>query len=210
MIFIKKSMYFFSHPSFFRKLAPSHVVWQVPSVEKKIYLTFDDGPTPGVTPKLLSMLAHYGATATFFCTGQQVQKYSGLYESILAHGHTTGNHTYSHIDAWRCLPQTFMNDVQHADALIQSRLFRPPYGHLPLQTNTLHKLGFKIILWSLMSYDFDPHITPDRIVKQFSYTTQPGSIWVFHDNVKSSNTCLNTVPLLLERFMREGYRFEGL
>jgi peptidoglycan-N-acetylglucosamine deacetylase len=201
---------FFSPPSLARKLAPSHIVWQVATREKKIYLTFDDGPTPGITNELLSILAQFGARATFFCTGHQVQKHPHLYELILAHGHTTGNHTFTHRDAWRCMPATFVNDVQQAGELIHSKLFRPPFGHLPLLPGTLHKLGYQTIMWSHMSYDFHPRVSPGQIIHQFSRTTRPGSIWVFHDNARSSSTCLKTVPLLLEKFIQKGYMFSGI
>jgi peptidoglycan-N-acetylglucosamine deacetylase len=202
-------MYFFSPPHFLKSLIPSTIIWEMGNLEKKLYLTFDDGPTAGVTDEVLIILKDFDAKATFFCVGENVEKNPRLFDNILLDGHSVGNHTYKHVDGWKNFSM-FLADVDKAREVIPSSLFRPPYGHLPPWYLKELQDQFKIIMWSLMSYDFDNRLTAERILKVFRQQTRNGYIWVFHDTAKAKPLCLNVLPKLLDVFSREGFEFEKL
>ncbi len=203
-------MYFFSPPAILKWITPGYVYWNVENAPRKIYLTLDDGPDERVTPEVLSILKDFGARATFFCLGKNAEKHPVILENILLQGHALGNHTYSHCNAWRTSISGFMKDVKKCDEVFRSSLMRPPYGNLPLYgLNELNK-QYKIIMWSLMSFDFDKRITADAIVSHFAGNTRSGSVWVFHDSMKARERCLSALPILIEYFMKEGFVFEKL
>jgi peptidoglycan-N-acetylglucosamine deacetylase len=177
--------------------------------EKKLYLTFDDGPTPDVTTEVLNLLNDFNAKATFFCLGEKVEKNPELFDKILSLGHSVGNHTYKHVDAWKNYSR-FMIDVFQAQELIPTVLFRPPYGHLPLWNLKELQQHFKIVMWSLMSYDFDNRLNKDKILNVFRHRTHNGSIWVFHDTLKAKPLCMKVLPQLLNEFSKKGFVFEKL
>jgi peptidoglycan-N-acetylglucosamine deacetylase len=202
-------MYFFSPPDFIKSLVPSSIIWDMGICEKKLYLTLDDGPTPDVTAEILNILNDFDAKATFFCLGEKVEKHPELFEKILANGHSVGNHTYKHLDAWKN-NSGFLIDTLQAQKLIPSVLFRPPFGHLPLWNLKELQQHFKIIMWSLMSYDFDTRLSKEKILDVFRQRTHKGSIWVFHDTLKAKPLCLKVIPQLLNEFSKKGFVFEKL
>ncbi len=156
--------------------------------QRIIYLTFDDGPTPGVTNVILNILDKYNAKATFFCIGKKVKQYPELYQEIINRGHSVGNHTMIHLNGFKTSTKEYINDVLEAERLIKSTLFRPPYGKCtPKQHRLLSELGFKTIFWSHLSYDFDNYLDSDERVKKIIKRSKNGSIIVFHDSIDSFN-----------------------
>ncbi|NOY37479.1 MAG: polysaccharide deacetylase family protein [Chlorobi bacterium] len=157
------------------------LVWRMPGADNTIYLTFDDGPDPEGTPRILDLLAEYKAKATFFCLGRRVEKYPDLFERIKKEGHAVGNHTYSHLSGWTTGNRKYFEDIERADKLIGSKLFRPPYGRIrPSQIRVL-KERYKIIMWDVMSGDYDPRQTPEQISRRLEKHIRPGSVVVGHE-----------------------------
>ncbi len=170
----------FQPPSILQSLFPS-LIWRIPNAENKIFLTFDDGPDPEATPRILDLLAEYNAKATFFCLGRQVEKYPAIFDRIKNEGHAVGNHTYSHLSGWTTGNKKYFEDIERADRIIGSKLFRPPYGRIrPSQIKVL-KEKYKIVMWDVMSGDYDERQTPERIAKRVQNLLQPGSVVVWHD-----------------------------
>lgn len=196
-------------PRYLRFLYPG-VTWHLPTSEKVLYLTFDDGPVPEVTPQVLDLLEKYKAKATFFCIGDNVRKSPDLFERICSAGHQVGNHTYHHYNAWKVNRHVFLDDVAAAKKLIPSNLFRPPYGKLtPLTLLALRKT-YQIIMWDVISCDFDVRVRPEMVLQNVLDFSGPGSIIVFHDSIKAAPNMLYALPKVLEHFSREGYTFRAL
>lgn len=201
---------YFKKPAFLGLLFSS-AVWEIPTTDKLLFLTFDDGPTPGITDFVLQQLASFNAQATFFCIGQHVERNPGLYEKILAAGHAVGNHTWSHVDAWRCGSKRFYANIDRAASLIRSPLFRPPFGHItPAQLNRLRSMGLHTIMWSITSGDFDETITPQRCFNNVRRNVSPGAIVLMHDSMKAAVNLRYVLPKLLEQYAQEGYQFLSL
>jgi len=176
-----------------------------------IYLTFDDGPNPVTTQWILELLMHYQAKATFFCLGKNVQNHPELFQNIKDQGHQIGNHTFHHLNGFNTKTKIYIEDVQEAAKLIDSCLFRPPYGKLsPKQFNQLSENNFKTIFWSHITYDFDKVLATAKRQKKTLRRVKNGSIVVFHDSDKAFPQLENELPKLLEHWFQEGYRFEGL
>jgi len=194
-------------PLLVRFLYPG-VVWNLPTKEKIVYLTFDDGPAPEVTPKVLEMLKQYNAKATFFCIGENVKKNPEVYKSILQNGHTIGNHTFHHYNNWKVKSSLYLKDVEEASKYIDSKLFRPPYGKLKQQTLFVLKKKYRIILWNVISYDFDKNISKETVYNNVIRHTKKGSIIVFHDSIKASENMLYALPKVLEYYSEKGFKFE--
>jgi peptidoglycan-N-acetylglucosamine deacetylase len=184
--------------------------WKVPVKEKIIYLTFDDGPIPGVTPWVLDELKKYNASATFFCIGDNVIKHKNIYNSVIEQGHVTGNHTQHHLNAWKVTPASYIKDVTDAAALIKSVLFRPPYGKITPALIRKLKTSYKIIMWDVLSYDFDTTRTGNQCAERVIKKARPGSIIVFHDSLKAEGSLRIALPLVLQHFTSKGYRFLSL
>jgi peptidoglycan-N-acetylglucosamine deacetylase len=202
---------FFRIPHFLMMLSPGRLVWRMSNKERKIFLTFDDGPDPDITPHVLNLLKKFGAKATFFCKGANGEKYPVLIKQIIEQGHSVGNHTYSHKDGWKTGFEEYIKDIEHASHFIPSELFRPPYGHLPFRSLKKIARDYHIIMWSMMSYDFDENISGEKIVEVFlSQKTVAGSIWVFHDTTRAGKKCLKVLPVILKHFTDLGYKFENL
>lgn len=179
--------------------------------EKKIYLTFDDGPHPQATPFVLDQLAAYGAKATFFCIGKNVAAEPDIYQRIIAEGHTIGNHTQHHLNGWKTDDATYLDDIATAQQYISSNLFRPPYGRIKRsQIKALHQQQNKIIMWDVLSADFDIGLTGEACLAYVLYHTQPGSIVLFHDSAKAWDRMSVALPKVLEYFSEKGFRFEGI
>ncbi len=193
-----------------RTLYPNWI-WSVKSKEKKIYLSFDDGPHPEITPWVLDELKRYNAKASFFCIGKNVAQYPEIYQRILAEGHRTGNHTMHHLNGWKTNTAAYFNDILEAGKYIDSKLFRPPYGKLTrFQGKALREAGYEIIMWSLLSADFDTQLSPSDCWELVQKNYQPGSIIVFHDSEKAKSGMQYCLPKFLEEASGAGYTFETL
>ncbi len=181
------------------------MTWDFHGDQKEVYLTFDDGPTPVVTPWVLDRLRQAGAKATFFCLGRNVDKYPGLYNQILAAGHSVGNHSYSHLKGFRYGIRRYMDDIRLASDMIDSKLFRPPYGRiLPGQVRAVLE-QYDIIMWDVLSIDYNTGLTGDRVLKNVTQNVRPGSIIVFHDSDKAADNLYFALPRTLEFLQEEGY-----
>jgi peptidoglycan/xylan/chitin deacetylase (PgdA/CDA1 family) len=197
-------------PYLLRFLTSGFVKWRIPAREKCIYLTFDDGPIPEVTPWVLETLSRFNAKATFFCVGENVNKNKDVYQQILAAGHRTGNHSFHHLQAWKTPGETYLNDVALAQDLIGSRLFRPPHGQITIPLILALRKKYSIILWSLLSYDFDRSISPERCLSILYKYTRPGDIVVFHDSLKAETNMKYALPRFLDHFTAKGFVFRTL
>jgi peptidoglycan-N-acetylglucosamine deacetylase len=192
------------------KLLFPHVIWNMPITGRTLYLSFDDGPTPGVTDQVLSILTAYQARATFFCIGRNVERDPDILGRILNSGHTPGNHTYSHLKGWYTPGRQYYDDIQLASRFVPANLYRPPYGMItPGQVKYL-KQQFSIVMWDIMPYDFDAGITPQQCLSRVIRNARPGSVVVFHDSLKASRNMLYALPRVLEHFSSLGYTFEGI
>ncbi|MDF1572518.1 MAG: polysaccharide deacetylase family protein [Bacteroidales bacterium] len=182
------------------------LTWELPAGEKNVYLTFDDGPTPGITEWALEQLDAHQFRATFFCLGNNVETHPGIYAKILERGHAVGNHSYSHKKGFRTSVRSYVEDVDNAAELIHSDLFRPPYGRiLPAQVRALNK-NYRIIMWSVLSVDYNAGIPGEQVVRNVLENVRPGSVIVFHDSVKASKNLFAALPGVLEFLHREGYQ----
>ncbi len=196
-------------PLLLRFLYPG-VKWHFPRKDKVLYLTFDDGPVPEVTPHVLELLDQYNAKATFFCIGDNVRKHPDVYASLLAKGHTIGNHTYHHYNSWKVSTKTFLDDTAAAKQYINSTLFRPPYGKLTPGTLFGLRNAYKIIMWDVISCDFDSTVPKETVYNNVIQFAKEGSIVVFHDSLKASENMLYALPKVLEHFSKLEFRFEKI
>jgi peptidoglycan/xylan/chitin deacetylase (PgdA/CDA1 family) len=200
-------MRWYQHPPLiFSKLFPG-LVWNIPGHERKVYLTFDDGPDPGTTPFLLETLAEKKVKATFFCIGRNIEKYSDLAESIRKEGHVMGNHGYSHLDGWKTGDKKYVQDVERARASIRSTLFRPPYGRIrPSQVQIL-KEKYEIMMWSWMVRDYTGELILQDLAAHY---LKPGSIVLLHNNPKASMVMKQNILTLVEFCSKSGLDFSVL
>lgn len=194
-------------PKLYRNLyRGSH--WRFHSDKKVVYLTFDDGPIPEVTPWVLDLLDKYNIKATFFCVGDNVRKYPEIYQMVKERGHQTGNHTFHHIQGLKTNTSSYLNDAQEANRLIKSTLFRPPYGHMLFsQFRALRKM-FKVIMWDVVTRDYSCLMTADQVFDVVRKYTRNGSIIVFHDSLKSGNRMKESLPKSIEWLLEQGYSFQ--
>ncbi len=185
--------------------------WQMPDTEKRIYLSFDDGPHPRITPWVLDQLRQYQARASFFCIGKNVKDFPGVYEQVLKEGHVTGNHSMHHLDGWKTSDANYLADVQAASKWIDSPLYRPPYGKMTsFQAACLQQAGYRHIMWSVLSGDFDRSLSDEQCWKIVEKNTRPGSIIVYHDSEKAEARLRYALPRTLEHFSRLGYVFAAI
>lgn len=202
-------MYLVKTPQFIQNLFPNYT-WQVPTEEKEVYLTFDDGPIPEVTPWVLEQLAAYQAKATFFCVGDNVRKHPKVFESVKAQGHTVGNHTFNHLNGWTTDNIPYFHNTRHGASITDSELFRPPYGRLkPKQAQFLQR-HYRIVMWDVLSGDFDPNISNEQCLQNVIRNVGPGSIVVFHDSLKAQEKLEYVLPKTLAYLAEAGYSFESL
>jgi peptidoglycan-N-acetylglucosamine deacetylase len=198
-------MYLVKTPSLIQNIL-SHHVWHIPTEERCIYLTFDDGPVPNVTPWVLDLLKEYGFKATFFCVGENVAKYPELYQRLQTEGHTIGNHTYNHLNGWTTDRDQYLLNIEKADAVVDSNLFRPPYGKLkPSQVLSLRERK-KIVMWDILSGDFDSSISSSQCLDNVISNYEQGSIIVFHDSLKAFDKLRVVLPALFDHMVEHGYR----
>ena len=198
-------------PRIYRWLFPG-TIWRKPSAAGEppcVYLTFDDGPIPEMTPWVLDTLAHYGVKATFFCVGDNVAKYPTLYRQITEQGHQVGNHTFNHIQGIRSWSSGYMENVEKAGQWVPGNLFRPPHGHMRWpQLYRLRKAHYQVIMWDVVTRDYSPHMTANGVVNVVKKYTRNGSIIVFHDSLKAKPRLCEALPRALEWLIGEGYRFD--
>jgi len=195
-------------PIVVKKMFPNYI-WDIPTENKNLYLTFDDGPTPEITDWILDLLKKYNAKATFFCVGQNAEHHPEIINRITNEGHTLGNHTYNHIKGWKHKSKEYLKNVEKASKHINSTLFRPPYGQItPKQGKKLIKLGYKIVMWNILSLDWDKHVSKETCLDNVISKATKGSIIVFHDSQKALNNMQYTLPKVLDHFSKEGYSFE--
>lgn len=202
-------MYTFKTPYLLPKIYPS-LEWSVPADEKVIYLTFDDGPHPKVSKWVMQQLEQYNAKATFFCIGDNVQKHPDVYNEILEKGHKVGNHTFNHLNGWKTTTEDYINNIDDCSTRVQSNLFRPPYGRISSSQIRRLKKNYRLIMWSILTGDFDPKLNRSKSLKALYSKTKPGSIIVFHDSKKAENNLYYLLPKYLKHFSAKGYRFETL
>ena len=196
-------------PRLYRAIFPG-VLWRCPEDEKCIYLTFDDGPVPEVTPWVLDVLDSFRVKATFFCVGDNVRKYPEIFLATLERGHRVGNHTYNHLQGIRCRSTNYIDNVRQAAEWIESDLFRPPHGHMRLpQLWRLRKM-YRIIMWDVVTRDYSPHMTAQGVFNVVRKYTRNGSILVFHDSLKAVDRLREALPRSIEWLLAEGYRFKFL
>lgn len=179
--------------------------WRRKTKDKVIYLTFDDGPVPEVTPFLLDLLDEYNWKATFFCVGENVQKYPELYQDILARGHQVGNHTFNHMKGFRTGIEEYVNNVQKASEYIDSNLFRPPHGRMRRRQRRNLRENYEIIMWDILTRDYNKSLTPEHIMGKIRRLSRKGSIVLFHDSIKARNNMLATLPRAIEFWNEQGY-----
>ena len=204
-------------PWFLKKLYPS-LTWEKPTDQKILYLTFDDGPHPTATPFVLDELAKYNAKATFFCIGKNVVEQMDIYKRIIDEGHQVGNHTFNHLNGWKTSNEKYFNNIFEAAKYIDSNLFRPPYGRinkfqiklLQQEKNERNNASFKIIMWSVLSGDFDLKLSPEKCLQHVILNSKPGSIIVFHDSTKAWDRMNYALPKVLEHFSKQGFSFHSL
>ncbi len=198
-------------PAWFARIN-SNCVWKIPSREKILYLTFDDGPHETVTPFVLDQLKKYNAKATFFCLGKNVQSHPEIYKRILNEGHKTGNHTFNHLNGWKVSKNNYTDDVKEAAKYINSKFFRPPYGKAtPSSLKILRsEFGYKIIMWHILSGDFDEKISPEKCTNNVKKHAGKGSIVVFHDSSKAWKSLSFALPEVLYDFSAKGFQFKAL
>jgi len=175
-----------------------------------MYLTFDDGPTPGITHQVLAVLKEFNARATFFCIGRNAERHPEIIQTILEEGHTTGIHSYSHLKGWYTPNSVYYGDIELASRFVPSSLYRPAYGLItPAQARHLRK-KYTIVLWDIMSYDYHPHTSPEKCLGNVVRNARSGSVIVFHDSWKAADKVLYALPRVLEYFMARGFTFECL
>ena len=198
---------------FIKKLFPGFI-WDMPGSGKTVYLTFDDGPTPEVTEYVLSTLSRYNIKATFFCIGNNIDQHPDIFRKIIAGGHTIGNHTFNHLNGWHTDTSEYLENVALCEASIRrytgnkTTLFRPPYGKVKRgQAKQLKQLGYKIIMWDVLSADFDRTITPEKCLENVIENCRLGSIVIFHDSVKAAANMEYALPRAIEYLRKKGYDF---
>jgi peptidoglycan/xylan/chitin deacetylase (PgdA/CDA1 family) len=185
-------------------------IWHIKTKEPIIYLTFDDGPIPGLTEWVLDILKEHSIKATFFCVGDNIQKNPRIFKRILSEGHSVGNHTYNHIKGYKTKTVDYLKNVRKCESLTRTRIFRPPYGQLkPKQYSRLIKLGFKVVLWDVISYDYEK-IPKKECFKNVKNNIVPGSIVLFHDNLKAEKNLKYALPKTIEHFLKLNYNFAAL
>ncbi|MES2813140.1 MAG: polysaccharide deacetylase family protein [Bacteroidota bacterium] len=195
----------------------SNQIWSIPNSENKIYLTFDDGPTAEVTEWVLELLKQNEIKATFFCIGKNIQNYPDIFKKVVSEGHAVGNHTYNHLSGWETSTEEYLKNTNKCDVEIcktngvKSSLFRPPYGKItPSQSKKLRNLGYKIIMWDILTADFDTTISPEKCLENATEKVESGSVIVFHDSKKAFENMKYALPKAIAFYKNKGFEFEIL
>lgn len=203
--------YFFRNPFFLPWLYPG-LSWRMPAREKKLYLTFDDGPVPGPTEFVLDELKRVGAKATFFCIGDNVRKHPDVYTRVLSEGHTVGNHTYNHLSGWKTSREDYVRNVQLCEDVLKpatSNLFRPPYGRIT-RRQIAALSAYRIVMWDVLTNDYAQGLAPEDCLRGSLAASRYGSIVVFHDSLKAEKNLRYVLPRYLDHFASQGFTFHSL
>jgi peptidoglycan/xylan/chitin deacetylase (PgdA/CDA1 family) len=209
--------YLVKTPRVVQKFFPNYS-WRVSTEKKEIYLTFDDGPVPDFTPWVLETLKKFNAKATFFCVGENIEKYPHIFRQIIEDNHSIGNHTFNHLQGWKTSTTKYIKNIIKAESYLKDaekhqgiKLFRPPHGRIkPVQARILRKKGYKIIMWDVLSGDFDQNLSKEECLQHTLKHINNGSIVVFHDSVKSFKNLDYVLPRVLEHFSDKAYTFKPL
>ena len=188
------------------RMLDRHVLWRVPTRGNEVYLTFDDGPEPSVTPWVLDTLAQHGAKATFFCLGRNVERHPQLFQRLKDEGHAVGHHTWDHPNGWQTKPRSYFRNVLRGADVIGGGLFRPPYGRLKFGQSRLLGKRFQVVMWDVLGGDFRKNRSGAACARHVLRRCKPGSIIVLHDNLKSAGCLKEALPLILESWTQKGYR----
>jgi peptidoglycan/xylan/chitin deacetylase (PgdA/CDA1 family) len=209
-------MYLVRPPYLFKKIYPE-AVWRKSADEKKIYLSFDDGPIPEATPFVLELLKRENIKATFFCVGNNIDKHPTIFQNIIDENHRIGNHTYNHLNGWNTHSLEYIQNYKKCNNLLhqfplshQTPLFRPPYGRMKKKQSIIIQRQSKIIMWDVLSGDFDKNTSPEQCLKNVTENLRNGSIIVFHDSIKASKNMMYALPRFIDFAKAEGYKFEIL
>lgn len=187
------------------------VVWRMNPSSKVVYLTFDDGPIPQCTPQVLDILRQYNAKATFFMVAENAERYPELLERVKADGHAIGNHTFHHMRGCQSSTQQYLDDIAHGQQVLHTHLFRPPHGRMRYaQKRALLQQGYTIYLWDVLTHDYNPNYTPDKMLRIVQRFTRNGSIIVFHDSLKSCDRMLIALPHVIQWLQAQGYQLQTL
>jgi peptidoglycan/xylan/chitin deacetylase (PgdA/CDA1 family) len=203
------SFYLNKTPTIIRPLAKD-LIWSLPTETPSLFLTFDDGPIPEVTIKVCEILEEFNAKASFFCVGENVKKYPEVFQHLIAKGHSYGNHTFNHINGWKSSNAYYYRNIIEARKYIASPLFRPPYGQISRSQSKALSKTYKIIMWDVLSGDFDPKVDWQKCVNNVINNAGDGSIIVFHDSLKSAETMLKALPIILRHFSDLNYSFKAI
>lgn len=200
----------------------SDYVWEIPNKTNAVYLTFDDGPTPEITPWVLDILKRNQVKATFFCIGDNIRKYPEIFQQILSEGHSIGNHTYNHIQGWKSETEKYLDNISLCEIEIQKHsgttleekncgLFRPPYGKIKrCQAKKVLKAGYRIIMWDILTVDYDKTISPEKCLRNATEKVSSGSVIVFHDSVKAFQNVAFALPETIRILKEKGFNFEPI
>lgn len=202
--------YFTRNPYLLRQWYKKSLLWKIPNAKDEVFLTFDDGPTPELTPRILEILKQHQAKATFFCVGENVERYPELFERILSGGHGIGNHSFNHFNAWETDREIYLENVAKAAELIPSKLFRPPYGKITPKLIKRLKTKYILAMWTVLSGDFDADVDPEKCFENATSKTEAGDIIVFHDNVKAKTNVLDALPRTLAYFNSLGIKVSAI
>jgi len=196
-------------PSQIAEMAFPRLTWRVPG-DSKVYLTFDDGPIPEITEWVLETLATYKIQATFFCVGENVEKYPEIFQKILEAEHSVGNHTYNHLNGWKTDCDKYLENVEKASMLIKSHLFRPPHGRIRPSVATKILKTYKVVMWDVLPKDYDNELDPEKCLATVIKKVSKGSIIVFHDSIKAEKNMRYTLPKTIDYLIENGYTFGKL
>ncbi|EOR95107.1 Polysaccharide deacetylase [Arcticibacter svalbardensis MN12-7] len=205
-------MYLVKTPAWLRLIYPS-LIWRKLNDSNTIYITFDDGPIPIVTPFVIKTLKLYNAPATFFCIGDNIRKHPEVFQQLINQGHRIGNHTFNHLKGWITDDEVYLQNVKKCNLLVKSNLFRPPYGKIKRSQIGLLKKEYpdlNIVMWDILTGDFDQSLSPETCLKRVLHATKPGAIIVFHDSLKALERLQYVLPRALEYWTQKGYQFEKL
>jgi len=185
-------------------------LWRMNENERVIYLTFDDGPVPEMTPWVLDILKSYNIRATFFCVGDNILKNESLFNRIINEGHQIGNHTFNHLKGWKIKKSTYLENTERCEELTKTKLFRPPYGRIKKSQYNAILQNYKVVFWDVLSYDYDNFTSPIKCLENSIKYTRNGSIIVFHDNIKAEANLKFALPNYIEHFLKLNYTFATL
>lgn len=202
---------FIEQPPFLYRLCFPGALWKKPAKdEKSVYLTFDDGPIPQITPWVLDLLDKYNIKATFFCVGDNVRKHPDIYKMVIDRGHRVGNHTFNHVQGIRKFTGRYLANAILAEEYIESDLFRPPHGHMRIKQFFTLRKRYKIVMWDVVTRDYSKRMTPDNVFDNVKKYTRDGSIIVFHDSLKAEKNMKYALPKSIEWLIEQGYTFKLL